>query len=106
MSARASLALITVGAILTFAVRAQPSFLDLHVTGLILIAVGLIRPLVAGWSSLAARTARREGERSAGRHGLATSQALGSVERGGTRRGAEVPPPVSARHPGRQGNVA
>lgn len=60
MSARASLGLITVGAILTFAVRAEPSFLDLHVTGLILIAVGLIRPLAAGWSSLAPRITRRE----------------------------------------------
>ena len=59
MSARASLGLITIGAILTFAVRAQPSFLDLHVTGMILIAIGLIRPLVAGWSSLAPRLPRR-----------------------------------------------
>lgn len=59
MSARTSLLLLTAGAILLFAVRAEPGFLDLHVTGLILILVGLIRPLVAGWSSLAPRVSGR-----------------------------------------------
>ena len=32
--------LIIVGAILTFAVRSEPSFLDLHIVGVIFMAVG------------------------------------------------------------------
>lgn len=98
MSARVSLGLVTVGAILTFAVRAEPSFLDLHVTGLILIAVGLIRPLVAGWSSLAPRIPRREvvveEVEEPGAAPVATSRAAG-------HRGATVRPPAPRSHASR-----
>lgn len=52
MSARVSLVLVTIGAILAFAVRAEPSVIDLQTTGLILMAVGLIRPALWGWASL------------------------------------------------------
>jgi len=100
MSARASLGLVTVGAILTFAVRAQPSFLDLHVTGLILIAVGLIRPLVAGWSSLAPRIIQREVVVEEVTEPGAEIDAP-MVDRAGAQRSTVVRPTPPGRHPAR-----
>lgn len=105
MSARASLGLITVGAILTFAVRAKPSFLDLHVTGLILIAVGLIRPLVAGWSSLAPRVARREVVVEEVTEPGAEVDAPVPGRPGGHRAAASRPP-APPRHPQRSASIA
>ncbi len=102
MSARASLGLITIGAILALAVRAEPGFLDLHVTGLILIAVGLIRPLVAGWASLGPRVARR-GPRSEPTTVVEEVVAAEPpvAERLDGHRTATARPPQAARHGGR-----
>lgn len=42
MRTASGLALIAIGAILAFAVTAQPSFLSLHVTGWVLMLTGLV----------------------------------------------------------------
>jgi|HubBroStandDraft_6_1064221.scaffolds.fasta_scaffold203993_3 hypothetical protein len=42
MSARTSITVLTVGAVLTFAVSGHPSFFDVRLTGLILMATGAI----------------------------------------------------------------
>ena len=108
MSARASLGFLTVGAILAFAVRAQPDVIDLQVTGLILILVGLVRPLVAGWSSLAPR--RTNGEDAGVTMPGVEVETLVDVEgaagteppaagRPGSRRSAAVRTAAPARHP-------
>lgn len=51
MRTATSLTLLTIGAILTFAVRAHPSFLNLQVAGLVIMAVGLAGLLLnrEGW---------------------------------------------------------
>src|SRR5450755_776652 len=46
-----SLALVAVGAILAFAVRSHPSFLNLQVAGLVLIVIGVAGMLLPGRGS-------------------------------------------------------
>jgi hypothetical protein len=58
MSARTSIIVLTVGAVLTFAVTGHPSFFDVRLTGMILMATGAIGLWPAG-ARVSVRASRR-----------------------------------------------
>jgi hypothetical protein len=51
MRPASSLALVAIGAILAFAVRTHPSFLNIQIAGLVLIAIGVAGMLLPGRGS-------------------------------------------------------